>query len=291
MRILEYRIEPKFNACTVLNVLKNKLGISSSLIAKIKLIENGICLDMKNVHVNERVHTGQLLTVVVNTSLVNKGVLPFQILYEDEDVLIIDKPSGCAAHGSRYDENVMNVENYVNEYYGNDTMFHPVSRLDKGTSGVMTIAKNGYMHHLLGSMLHSDNFVKSYTAIVEGELVCKKGTINLPIGRTVNSAIKREIRNDGSYAVTEFEVLSSDKTKSIVKCIPVTGRTHQIRVHMAALGHPLFGDWLYGTERPELIKRPALHSSRLNFVHPISLKEIEIRSDMPDDMQSLILNL
>lgn len=288
MRILEYKIEQEFDGSTVLSVLKNKLKISSSLIARIKLIENGICLNNKVVHVNERVHTGQLLTAMVNSSHENKGALPFPILYEDEDILIIDKPAGYAAHGSRYDENVMNVETGVNEYYGNDTMFHPVSRLDKGTSGIMTIAKNGYMHHLLGNMLHSDCFVKSYIAVVEGELVCKNGTINLPITRTPNSAIKREIGSGGSYAVTEFEILSSDKRKSIVKCIPITGRTHQIRVHMAAIGHPLLGDWLYGTERTELIKRPALHSCRLNFVHPISLKTIEVKSDMPDDMQSLI---
>lgn len=288
MRILEYRIEPEFDGSTVLSVLKNKLKISSSLIKKIKLVENAIRLDDKNVHVNERVHVGQLLTAMVNSSNEDKGTLPFPILYEDEDILIIDKPAGYAAHGSRYDENVMNVEICVNEYYGNDTMFHPVSRLDKGTSGIMTIAKNGYMHYLLANLLHSNCFIKSYIAVVEGELACKNGIINLPIARTANSAIKREIRNSGSYAVTEFEVLIADKNKNIIKCTPITGRTHQIRVHMAAMGHPLYGDWLYGTERPELIKRPALHSCRLNFVHPILQKKIEVKSDMPDDMQSLI---
>lgn len=223
-----------------------------------------------------------------------RKAFPYEILFEDEDILIINKPAGVAAHGSRYDESVPSIGKAVGEYYGNDEMYHPVSRLDKGTTGVMTIAKNGYMHELLINALHSDAFRRIYIGVAEGDVGRSRGehgSIRFPIGRADGSAIKREVRMDGEKAVTHYEVIGYENGFSLVAFELETGRTHQIRVHMAAIGHPLVGDWLYGTERRDLIERPALHSRELEFVHPLTDERHIINAKLPQDMRKLIPKL
>lgn len=288
MRTLKYEIGSKYDGCSVKTVLTKELMLSSSLIAKLKQIKNGICLDGESIRTNAQVRCGQILSVVIGASPSCQGELPYPILFEDEDILIIDKPSGAAAHGSRYDDEVESIESRVTAYYGNKLMYHPVSRLDRGTTGIMTIAKNGYMHQRLSDKLHTDGFFREYLAVVHGKLKEKAGTIDLPIGRADGSAIKREVRADGARALTGFEVIGEAGELSLVRCVPETGRTHQIRLHMAAIGHPLCGDWLYGKEEPELIDRPALHSEKLSFVHPLTNERITLSCELPEDMLKLI---
>lgn len=290
MRILKLEITDALAGRKILSLLRNELCLSSGLTARVKLIENGITLNGKPARTNETVKSGDTLCVVIGHSGEHNAdctaMLP--ILYEDDDILIIDKPAGAAVHGSRYDDNVESIEACVNKYYGNQHMFHPVSRLDKGTSGIMTIAKNGYMHERLAALLHSSGYKRIYLGIADGELATQSGTVNLPIGRVDGSAIKRCIRDDGAIAVTHYQVLSSTHGHSLLEFRLETGRTHQIRLHMSAIGHPLTGDWLYGTENRALITRPALHSSRLEFTHPLSNKKITISCGLPQDMAKLI---
>ncbi len=273
MRRLSLNIDANLDERTVLSVLKGELQFSTGLIARCKRIKNGITLDGSAVHTNVRVKNGQILSAVIGPLIKAIGEPPYEILYEDEDILIINKPAGTAAHGSRYDDNVDSIEYHLSKYFGCDSAYHPVSRLDKGTTGIMTIAKNGYMHDRLTKQLHSQDFIRKYIGSVYGEPAQGFGSIMLPIGRAEGSAIKREVRQDGAASVTHYEVLSKVKNMSVVRFVLETGRTHQIRVHMAAIGHPLVGDWLYGREERELIERPALHSSELLFLHPLNKKK------------------
>ena len=213
------------------------------------------------------------------------------------------------------------IELAVNEYYGDEGFFHPVSRLDRGTTGVMTIAKNGYMHERLSACLHTDSYVRFYIGICHGWLGANTGTVDMPIKREDGPSVRRVIDPCGAEAITDFRLLKdygfngcrgfaaeeNEQAEHIVikkendaqryenksGLTPVefrlrTGRTHQIRVHAAAVGHPLAGDWLYGTEEPELIGRPALHSYRLEFVHPLRGEKLCIKAELPQDMQKLL---
>ena len=288
MRRLFLTITDSMVGRTVYSLLKGELKLSSGLIARCKQIDGGITLDGMNVHTNIRVCSGQILGVSIGETLIPSGSPPYEILFEDEDILIINKPAGAAAHGSRYDDSIESIEHRITAYFGSAQAFHPVSRLDRGTTGIMTIAKNGYMHERLIESLHSNSFIRTYIGIVHGSIPEKKGHINLPIGRADGSAIKRIVRADGADAKTNYEVIKEINGLSLVRFVLETGRTHQIRVHMSAIGHPLAGDWLYGTEEPELISRPALHSSTLEFIHPLTYKKIRISCEMPEDMRKLI---
>lgn len=289
MRRLSFTITDSMDGRTVNSILKGELELSSGLIARCKRIENGITLDGIPVYTNARVHDGQVVGVVIGATLTPSGKLPYDILFEDEDILIINKPAGSAAHGSHYDDTVDSIGDRINNYYSSTSAFHPVSRLDKGTTGIMTIAKNGYMHDRLSKCLHSKTFIRTYIGIVHGNIVEKRGRIELPISRVDGSSIKREVSFNGSNAITNYEVLNEFNGLSLLRFMLDTGRTHQIRVHMSYIGHPLVGDWLYGTEEPLLISRPALHSSELKFLHPLTDKEIHISCEMPQDMRNLIV--
>lgn len=288
MRTILFKISDNNNGRTIRSLLKNELELSSGLIARLKRIKNGITLNGNPVHTDVRVNQGDEICVIIGASNKGTGSLPYEILFEDEDILIINKPAGAAVHGSRYDDTVDSIENCVNRYYGNTEMFHPVSRLDKGTTGIMTIAKNGYMHDLLIKRLHSEEFKRVYLGIVKGQLGEKQGVIRLPIGRVDGSAIKRMVRDDGADAITHYSVVLEKEEHSLVRFRLETGKTHQIRVHMAAIGHPLIGDWLYGEENHDLILRPSLHSSELEFLHPLMKKRIKIKCELPEDMKRLL---
>lgn len=290
MRILNFKIKEEQAGKSVRSILKNEMNLSTGLIARLKRVENGIMLNGKNVHTNIRVAAEDEVSAIIGESGKKGGRLPYEILYEDKDILIISKPAGCAVHGSRYEDSIASIEDAVNEYYGTAGMFHPVNRLDKGTTGVMTIAKNGYMHEQLSRILHTGEFERRYVGIVEGNFPEneKEGTVDLPIKRLEGSAIKRVTDKDGAKAVTHYKVLQNLDGRAFVEFLLETGRTHQIRVHMAALRHPLIGDWLYGTENRALIARPCLHSKSLKFVHPLTGKIISAEAPVPDDMKRLL---
>ena len=290
MRILNFKIGKEQAGKSIGSILKTEMKLSSGLIARIKLVENGITLNGENVHTNKKVSAGDEIAALIGESAVSGGRLPYEILFEDEDILIINKPAGCAVHGSRYDDSVPSIEDVVNEYFGTSGMFHPVNRLDKGTTGVMSIAKNGYMHERLIEILHTGRFERRYVGIAEGNFAENEmqGCIDLPIARLEGSAIRRIVDENGSRAVTHYKVIKNLKGRAFVEFLLETGRTHQIRVHMAASGHPLTGDWLYGKEEKELIPRPCLHSESLKFIHPLTGKEIYAEADIPDDMKKLL---
>lgn len=212
---------------------------------------------------------------------------PLDILYEDEDLLLINKPAGIAVHPAALTEETATIAGAA-AHYLHSSCFHAVNRLDRGTTGVMAVAKTGFIHARCMAMLHTDDFRREYRAVCEGIPSPAEGDIDLPIGRAESSLLKRQADPLGQPAHTHYEVLAASQGRALLRLTPTTGRTHQLRVHMAAIGHPLTGDWLYGTEDRALIARPALHSYHLVMRHPLTGSSIDVTAPLPEDMQALL---
>ena len=212
---------------------------------------------------------------------------PLDILYEDEDLLLINKPAGIAVHPAALTEETATIAGAA-AHYLHSSCFHAVNRLDRGTTGVMAVAKTGFIHARCMTMLHTDDFQREYRAVCEGIPSPAEGDIDLPIGRAESSLLKRQADPLGQPAHTHYEVLAASHGRALLRLTPTTGRTHQLRVHMAAIGHPLIGDWLYGTEDRALIARPALHSYHLRMMHPLTGAVIDVTAPLPEDIQRLL---
>lgn len=212
---------------------------------------------------------------------------PLDILYEDEDLLLINKPAGIAVHPAALTEETATIAGAA-AHYLHSSCFHAVNRLDRGTTGVMAVAKTGFIHARCMAMLHTDDFRREYRAVCEGIPSPAEGDIDLPIGRAESSLLKRQADPLGQPAHTHYEVLAASQGRALLRLTPTTGRTHQLRVHMAAIGHPLTGDWLYGTEDRALIARPALHSYHLRMMHPLTGTTIDVTAPLPEDIQRLL---
>ncbi len=276
-------------------ILKRRFGVSEMLLRRMKRIENGILLNGKSVYTIDVAHKGDLIEVIIEPEeRGSDNVVPTEgeldILFENEDILILNKPATLAVHPS-HGHFSTSLGNIVMWYYtsrGEKFVFRPINRLDRGVSGVMAVAKNAYSHTFAARLLHSGEFYREYLAIVEGRPAEKSGEICAPIGRRDGSVIEREVRDDGDYAVTRYEVVEEFGGKSLVRVTPLTGRTHQIRVHMAHLGHPLVGDFLYGSEHPDLPGRCALHSHRLHMELPFGGGEVDISSPLPESLEKFL---
>lgn len=241
-------------------------------------------------------HIGDILQVETGDHrppkvLPTPGDWPLPIVWEDGHLLVVNKPAGMTAHASNFLPDTPTVAGALAWTRGADFVFHSVNRLDKGTTGLMVVAKSGYVHDLLRRSLHTPRFVREYRAVCVGCPTPEQGAINAPIGRDETSAIRRCIRPDGSPAVSHYEVLTKEHGLSLLRLVPETGRTHQLRVHMASIGCPLAGDWLYGTEDPELISRPALHAYALTLTHPVTEEILRLSAPIPDDMARLVPTL
>ena len=191
-----------------------------------------------------------------------------------------------AVHGSDRLPSIT-VANACSWRYGQECSFHPAHRLDKGTSGLLVIAKSAYVHDRLRSRMHTPDFERNYLAVINGVMDPQSGSICKPISREPVEGIRRVIDPNGLDAETRYETLQALDGRSLVSAFPVTGRTHQIRLHFSSCGHPLLGDPVYGTEC-ELISRPALHSSRIHLIHPVTGKALDLEDPLPRDMTDLI---
>ncbi|MGP1598869.1 RluA family pseudouridine synthase [Peptoanaerobacter stomatis] len=214
-----------------------------------------------------------------------------KILYEDEDLLIVDKPAFMVVHPtkSHLEDTLLNYIQGIFESKNIKSKVRFVSRLDRDTSGIITVAKNSFSHYALSQGFVSDKIKKYYTAVVKNSMKDEKGTIKLKIAKADDDT-RRIISQNGQDAVTHYQVLKNEKNFAIVKLLLETGRTHQIRVHLSAIGNNIIGDELYG-EKSELISRQALHCSRLELVSPRNMKEIVVESKLPDDINALIEEL
>ena len=293
MRTLTYTVPPEEDGRMVKGILRGDLHLSYTLLKSLKWRENAILLNGQSVHVNAIVHTGDVVSVALSErapreDLYCEHTARPNIVYEDDDLLVLNKPAGVAMHPKADDASAPSLAAMLTGYLGEGSVPHFVSRLDKGTSGLLIAAKSGYVHDRLRRALHSDNLRREYRAVAVGRVTPDHGIIDAPIGRAEGSIIRRCVRADGLPSLTEYETLQTSERFTLLRMRPQTGRTHQLRVHMAYLGYPLAGDWLYGTEDKNLIARPALHSYELWFTQPITGQELHFTAPIPQDMQRLL---
>jgi 23S rRNA pseudouridine1911/1915/1917 synthase len=277
----------------VSSVLRYKVGISGTLLRRMKWVEDGILLDGSRVFANQTVTAGQVLDVRLSDPE-EKQEFPatpgeLDIVYEDRDLIVVNKAPGVSVHPGpgHYTDTLGNFLLWHFQQEGEALSLHPVHRLDKGTSGLIVTAKHPFAQDQLRLQLHTNRFQRRYLAVCQGRLEPETGTIDLPIGRCDDSIVKRQVREDGDPAVTHYETLCAQGDRSLLRLELETGRTHQIRVHLAHLGHPLVGDFLYGTESAE-IPRPALHSAELALVHPVTGETLGWTAPLPEDMMDLL---
>lgn len=292
MRVLTVTISDSWSGKTVRTLLKHYFMLSSRAISRMSRREQGILINGSRAFTTAILQAGDNLSIDVSDDGLPRNpapptAIPIDVVFEDEDLYVINKPAGMTVHASSFAPDTPTVEGALAYRNGACLPFHPVNRLDKGTTGLMIVAKHGYCHDRFRQLLHTNAFIRTYLAICVKTPTPVLGHIDAPIGRVEDSAIAREIRQDGAPAVTDYRVLSQHGSFCLVFLAPQTGRTHQLRVHMASLGCPLAGDWLYGVEDHSLIARPALHSATLQFTHPITGKILSFTSDLPQDMQTL----
>ena len=293
MRILTYTVTPEEDGRMVKGILRGSLQLSYTLLKSLKWRENAILLNGQSVHVNTIVRAGDTVSVVLSErtpreDLYCANAAKPDIVYEDDDLLVLNKPAGVAMHPKSGDASAPSLAAMLTNYLGEGSVPHFVSRLDKGTSGLLIAAKSGYVHDRLRRALHSSDLRREYRAVAVGRVEPPYGVIDAPIGRAEGSIIRRCVRADGLPSLTEYETLQVSGRFTLLRLRPQTGRTHQLRVHMAYLGHPLAGDWLYGTEDKTLIARPALHSYELWFTQPVIGLELHFTAPIPQDMQRLM---
>lgn len=293
MRILTYTVTPEEDGRMVKGILRGSLQLSYTLLKSLKWRENAILLNGQNVHVNTIVRAGDTVSVVLSErtpreDLYCANAAKPDIVYEDDDLLVLNKPAGVAMHPKSGDASAPSLAAMLTNYLGEGSVPHFVSRLDKGTSGLLIAAKSGYVHDRLRRALHSSDLRREYRDVAVGTVEPPYGVIDAPIGRAEGSIIRLCVRADGLPSLTEYETLQVNDRFTLLRLRPQTGRTHQLRVHMAYLGHPLAGDWLYGTEDKTLIARPALHSYELWFTQPVTGQELHFTAPIPQDMQRLM---
>ena len=224
--------------------------------------------------------------------------IDLNIVYEDSDVIVINKPKNMVVHPApgNYTGTLVNGLLYhCKDLSGINGVIRPgiVHRIDKDTTGILVIAKNDEAHNSLAKQFKDHSIKREYYALVEGRFSKESGTIDKPLGRNKKDRLKMDIVEDGRRAVTHYEVLEQyDKGVSLIKCTLETGRTHQIRVHMASIGHPLVGDQTYGYKKQKFkIEGQALHAKTLGFIHPTTGEYIEFTSDLPEYFEELIKKL
>lgn len=291
MRVLTHTVIEAEAGQPVKQLLHGLWGISGSFLSRLKF-RQAITVNGAPVTVRFVPRPGDVLAADISDlpgehPHIRPVDFPLDILYEDEDLLLINKPAGIAVHPAALTEETATIAGAAAHYLHSES-FHAVNRLDRGTTGVMAVAKTGFIHARCMAMLHTDAFRREYRAVCEGIPSPAEGDIDLPIGRAESSLLKRQADPLGQPAHTHYEVLAASQGRALLRLTPTTGRTHQLRVHMAAIGHPLTGDWLYGTEDRALIARPALHSYHLRMMHPLTGAVIDVTAPLPEDMQRLL---
>ena len=294
MRRLTLTVPPELAGKDVNTLLRKELHLSGSSVRRAKTLPDGILLDGQPVFTNVRTGEGQTLSVFVGDTVRSEQIEPvpgpLDILYEDEDLLVINKDGRTPVHPSQ-GHHGDTLANFLMAYYdtiGLRAAFHPVNRLDRGTSGLMAVAKHPHAHELLQQQLQDGRLTRTYLAVCEGVPDPPAGVIDAPIGREPGSVLRRMVSPEGAQARTHYEVLRKENGRSLVRLRLETGRTHQIRVHMTHLGCPLVGDFLYGKETQELPDRFALHSASIRLYQPITGEEIALECPAPPELLNLL---
>lgn len=274
------------------DVLRQSMGMSYTAMKSAKW-DGRIFVNQSPRTVDQPVHVGEWIEVLDKEALpvysLTPCYRPVSIAYEDDDLWIIDKPAPLASQSSeRQSDDTLENMLYAHLDCPADFIYRPVNRLDKGTSGLMVVAKNAHAQYRLQRLLHTDEFRRTYLAITEGVPDVPQGIIDAPIAKEDAASIKRVIDPAGKPSITHYQVLENDGHRSLIRLQLETGRTHQIRVHLAYLGCPICGDFLYGQELPVLPGRFALHSEEILLHHPITGDWLTITSPLPAELRQLL---
>lgn len=291
---------------TVKLILKKRLGFSKRLLIRLKQGEGKVTRNGRKVRLFADVIAGDVIQAELPAERCHfiPQDIPIEAVYEDQDMLVINKQPWVVVHPTMGHPTGTIANGLMKrmEERGEHFKIRFVNRLDRDTSGLMMVAKNSHCQDVMTKQMKSDSVTKKYLAVVHGIIKEEAGTVDLPIGRKEPEDIRRCVMEDGYPSVTHYKVLRRFPEKAdtpewaaggftLLELRLETGRTHQIRVHMSHVGHPLAGDPLYGRQEPELIGRQALHAASLRFVHPVSGETVELAAPLPDDMEQLIQKL
>ena len=289
IRTLTYTVTEEEAGVSLLEWLRDK-GCSRQVLAHLKNTK-GLFKNGERPFAKESVRSGDQIKLRLTEEAGSEGIvpvcLPFSVVYEDEDLLVIDKPAGLPVHPSinHYENTLANGIMWRCREKGEYFPFRCVNRLDAGTTGLLIIAKNMFSAAVLYSAMKERKIKRTYLAVASGE-IREPGMVDLPIGRVSDSVIERCIDQEhGERAVTHYEPLAYGNGCTLLKLQLETGRTHQIRVHMKAIGHPLAGDYLYAPEDCSA-ERPLLHSRSLAFTHPVTQEPMKLTAKLPEDMKN-----
>lgn len=289
---LKWTIE-KTDAGQIIKEFLNAQGISRRALTDIKFTGGSIKVNGQEQNVRYLLKEYDVVVIDFPPEEINEKMkgenIPLSICYEDRDIIVLEKPAYMSTIPSREHPtgSLANALVYYYEQTGNSSAIHIVTRLDRNTSGLVLIAKHRHAHHLLSMQQQRGKIRRYYEAFAENAFDVMKGCVDAPIGRKPSSIIEREVRKDGQKAVTHFEVIRTYHDFSHIRLDLETGRTHQIRVHMAYLGHPLLGDDLYGGNE-KVIQRQALHCKELHFEHPIKGSKLSFTASLQLDMETII---
>ena len=290
---LKYIVKESDNYKNINEILSIEFHLSTRLTTKLiknkHIYKNNIVVDTR-----DSLTVNDIILIDLNFEEDNSNIIPTQmdldIIFEDDWFVVVNKPAGIAIHPSllHYDNSLSNGVKYYFDSISLNKKIRPVNRLDLNTSGLVIFAKCEYIQEEFTRQMISNTFVKEYLCIIEGVLDNKNSIIDLPIARKEGSIIERCVDSNGQNSITHYTVLKEFKNYSLIKCILKTGRTHQIRVHMKAIGHPLLGDTLYGNSS-DLINRQALHSCNIECIHPVTKQFLKFTANIPKDMEILLL--
>ena len=282
---MTYKVPAEYDGQSVQTFLRRGCGLSWRMVVRLKYRPGGLTADGQHIRTIDRLRAGQTVRLCLPDDEVHiEGVpMPLDVVYEDEQLLLVNKPPYLAVHPSagKPDPTLANaaVAHYAAQ--GTPHSFRPVNRLDRNTSGLLLAAKNPHIAYRLTGQTH-----KEYRAIVLGRLE-GFGTIDQPIRVKEGCCITREVGDGGKPSVTHYETLACDDEISYLRVVLETGRTHQIRVHLSWLGHPLAGDTMYGTDET-VMPRHALHCARMSFAHPITGEPLSFSAPLCEDMRRVL---
>jgi len=299
---LVYIVPPEEDGFILKTILQKRLMVSRKLLSRLKMTEQGITVNSARQYISMKVSAGDRVEVRMEEEQSEDILpqdLPLHIIHEDEQLLIVAKDAGIIVHPTHghYVNTIANAVVFHWQQLGINCRFRPVHRLDQETSGVLAIAKNPYVHQQISEQMIQHEVKKEYLAFVWGRFTEPSGTVNEPIDRDPEQPHVRMVTPSGYSAVTHYEVVEQYERAALVRLRLETGRTHQIRVHMKHLGHPLLGDKMYtlrefeeslaAAEAAERLSRQALHAARLGFVHPGTREWTEYNAPLPADLADL----
>ncbi len=283
----------KESGLTLEEVLKQSYGISGRLFRRLQKSQQ-LYLNGKTTKTNVAVSKGDKIAIIMEEEVESSIPvdIPLDIIYEDFDLLILNKQPNIVVHPTKSHQEDT-IANGVAYYFNKKNICKKVrfvNRLDMGTSGILVIAKNSFTHQQMSKQMEEGRIEKKYLAIVDGVVDKDEDTIDLPIGKEEDEPMIRAVMENGQNAITKYKVIERFDNASLLEVEIETGRTHQIRVHMKHIGHPIIGDHLYNVPS-EHINRQALHAYKFKFIHPRSGEEKEVTAKLPSDMEMLITKL